>query len=74
MVWVHFAAPLDLFHVVSAVLILTNKVFYPLVNSVNLTLVYEGQTGLILKFGKYSRSVDPGLTKVNPYVCIPAFY
>jgi len=28
--------------------------------------VYEGQTGLILKFGKYSRAVDPGLTKVNP--------
>jgi regulator of protease activity HflC (stomatin/prohibitin superfamily) len=30
--------------------------------------VYEGQTGLILKFGKYSRAVDPGLTRVNPYV------
>ena len=43
-------------------------------NSVDLTLVYEGQTGLILKFGKYSRSVDPGLTKVNPYVFIPSFY
>jgi len=28
--------------------------------------VYEGQTGLILKFGKYHRAVDPGLTKVNP--------
>jgi erythrocyte band 7 integral membrane protein len=28
--------------------------------------VYEGQTGLILKFGKYARAVDPGLTKVNP--------
>lgn len=32
------------------------------------TAVYEGQTGLILKFGKYSRAVDPGLTKVNPYI------
>ena len=30
--------------------------------------VFEGQTGLVLKFGKYSRAVDPGLTKVNPYV------
>ena len=30
-------------------------------------LVYEGQTGLILKFGKYHRAVDPGLTRVNPY-------
>jgi len=29
-------------------------------------LVYEGQTGLILKFGKYHRAVDPGLAKVNP--------
>ena len=29
--------------------------------------VYEGQTGLILKFGKYHRAVDPGLNKVNPY-------
>jgi len=28
--------------------------------------VYEGQTGLVLKFGKYHRAVDPGLTKVNP--------
>jgi erythrocyte band 7 integral membrane protein len=31
-------------------------------------IVYEGQTGLILKFGKYARAVDPGLTKVNPYL------
>ena len=29
-------------------------------------VVYEGQTGLVLKFGRYSRAVDPGLTKVNP--------
>jgi regulator of protease activity HflC (stomatin/prohibitin superfamily) len=36
-------------------------------NNANLT-VYEGQTGLILKFGKYHRAVDPGLTKVNPYI------
>jgi len=28
--------------------------------------VREGQTGLVLKFGKYSRAVDPGLVKVNP--------
>jgi len=28
--------------------------------------VYEGQTGLILKFGKYHRAVDPGLCYVNP--------
>jgi len=28
--------------------------------------VYEGQTGLVLKFGKYHRAVDPGLTKINP--------
>lgn len=28
--------------------------------------VYEGQTGLVLKFGKYHRAVDPGLCKVNP--------
>ena len=30
------------------------------------TTVFEGQTGLVLKFGKYGRAVDPGLTKVNP--------
>ena len=29
-------------------------------------VVYEGQTGLVLKFGRYSRAVDPGLTRVNP--------
>jgi hypothetical protein len=32
----------------------------------SIPLVYEGQTGLILKFGKYHRAVDPGLTRVNP--------
>ena len=42
-------------------------------NTADITLVYEGQTGLILKFGKYSRAVDPGLTRVNPYVRIPTF-
>lgn len=35
--------------------------------------VFEGQTGLVLKFGKYSRAVDPGLTKVNPYIRIDVF-
>lgn len=35
-------------------------------NDIVNTTVYEGQTGFILKFGgKYS--VDPGLTKLNPY-------
>ena len=28
--------------------------------------VREGQTGLVLKFGRYNRAVDPGLSKVNP--------
>lgn len=73
MVWVRFAVLLDPFHVVSAVLIPTSKVFYPSMNNADRFLVYEGQTGLILKFGKYSRSVDPGLTRVNPYVRSRAF-
>ena len=29
--------------------------------------VPEGYIGIVLRFGKYSRSVDPGLTKVNPF-------
>jgi len=28
--------------------------------------VVEGRVGMVLKFGKYSRAVDPGLVKVNP--------
>jgi erythrocyte band 7 integral membrane protein len=38
-----------------------------LLDDVNVS-VYEGQTGLVLKFGKYHRAVDPGLCKVNPYL------
>jgi hypothetical protein len=56
---------LDQSRVASAVLILTSKVHFD-TQFCSLS-VYEGQTGLILKFGKYHRAVDPGLTKVNPY-------
>ena len=48
----------------SAVLILITEASSPY--TVFNIVVYEGQTGLILKFGKYNRAVDPGLTKVNP--------
>jgi hypothetical protein len=28
--------------------------------------VYQGQVGLVTKFGRFHRAVDPGLVKVNP--------
>ncbi|OLL24016.1 Nucleolar protein 58 [Neolecta irregularis DAH-3] len=44
-----------------------NLGFYgKMIDSIGTCIVSEGQIGLVLKFGKYERAVDPGLCKVNP--------
>ena len=67
MVWVHVLVAADRYSAASAVLIHITEAPPQLSKMINV-IVYEGQTGLILKFGKFSREVDPGLTNVNLYV------
>lgn len=31
-------------------------------------VVAEGENGLVLKYGKYVSTKDPGLIKINPYL------
>jgi len=64
--WVAAAVLWDPSHVVSVAPILTSKVSWTIEIAYWLITVYEGQTGLVLKFGKYHRAVDPGLCRVNP--------
>lgn len=71
--WVPFSVAVGRYQSVSAVLILIIEVLSHMQDILFSATVFEGQTGLVLKFGKYSRAVDPGLTKVNPYIPIDVF-